>query len=123
MLLLWKQRNGFKATYTRLINIFERAGYKSYADNIRRIVCVSDNEMDNSSSVIELPTITQPLTYSIYHPPSYSPPSSSLDDESTSCMEYELINLSGEILPKGTMFCTINYNNTCQNVCMADVIL
>ena len=87
VLLLWKQRNGSKATYSRLISIFERAGYKSYAEHVRKIVCVmiSDNEMDDSGNdVIELPTITQPPTYSICHPPKYSAPSpqvSSLDDD------------------------------------------
>ena len=98
VLLLWKQRNGSKATYNRLISIFEQAGYKGYADNIRRLVCVSDNEMDDS---IEFPTITQPPTYPICHPPKYSSPSpqvTSLDDDNSpsSCKEYELIPSSDE---------------------------
>ena len=100
VLLLWKRRNGSKATYNRLISIFERTDYKSYAENIRRIVCVSNNEMDDSSSVTEFATIIQPPTYSICHPPNYSPPSpqvTSLDDdhELSSCKDYEFIYSGG----------------------------
>ena len=34
----WKQRLGPNATYTNLIGVFERAGYKYYADRVRQIV-------------------------------------------------------------------------------------
>ena len=32
----WKQVNGSTATYRNLIRVFEKAGYKGYADNIVR---------------------------------------------------------------------------------------
>ena len=34
----WKQRLGSKATYRRLIGMFENANYKGYADKVRSIV-------------------------------------------------------------------------------------
>ena len=45
----WKQRNGSKATYNRLIKIFERAGYQDCADKVRSIAQLSDSETDDSS--------------------------------------------------------------------------
>ena len=55
----WKQRNGLKATYGELIEIFERAGYRGYADEVRRIANISDSEADDSSGSGE----EQPKTY------------------------------------------------------------
>ena len=46
----WKQRTGSKATYNKLIKIFERAGYQNGADRVRRIAQLSDSESDDSSS-------------------------------------------------------------------------
>ena len=34
----WKQKLGTKATSKNLISVFERAGYKDYADNIRQML-------------------------------------------------------------------------------------
>ena len=34
----WKQKLGHKATYRRLIGVFESANYKGYADKVRSIV-------------------------------------------------------------------------------------
>ena len=62
-LYIWKQRNGSRATYNRLINIFEQAGYRSYADEVRRIVHNNDSEIDDSSSSEE--EIEQPQMYPI----------------------------------------------------------
>ena len=45
----WKQRTGSKATYSKLIKIFERAGYQNCADRVRRIAQLSDSESDDSS--------------------------------------------------------------------------
>ena len=53
------QRNGSKATYNRLINIFEQAGYRSYADLVRRIVDHSDKDTRGSGEC-------QPITYPQY---------------------------------------------------------
>jgi hypothetical protein len=55
------KRNGSKATYNRLIKIFEQAGYKSYADLVRRIIDLSDK--DSSGSGEEQ---CQPNTYPQY---------------------------------------------------------
>ena len=33
----WKQSNGAAATYNNLIGVFERAGYRGYADTVRSI--------------------------------------------------------------------------------------
>ena len=57
----WIQRNGSKATYSRLINVFEQAGYRIYADLVRRIVDLSDK--DSSGSGEEQ---CQPNTYPQY---------------------------------------------------------
>ena len=47
---IWKQRIGSKATYSRLIHIFESAGYRRYAEEIRRIAQDSNSEADDFSS-------------------------------------------------------------------------
>ena len=61
---MWKERTGSKATYSKLIKIFERAGYQSIADNVRRIAQVSDSESDDSSgSGDEQTPLEQPSTY------------------------------------------------------------
>ena len=54
-----------------MIKIFERAGYKSYADEVKRIVLnqLSDNETgDSSSSEEEHPKLKQPEAYPIQTP-------------------------------------------------------
>ena len=65
---IWKERNGSKATYTKLIKIFEQAGYKSYADEVRRIAHISNSDTDDSSGSgeEEYPQIEQPQTYPDY---------------------------------------------------------
>ena len=55
----WKQRNASKATYSELMEIFERAGYRGYADEVKRIAELSDSEADASSGSVE----DQPRTY------------------------------------------------------------
>ena len=65
----WKIRNGSKATYAKLIKIFEQADYKSYADEVRRIAHISNSDTDDSSgSGEEHPQIEQPQTYPDYKP-------------------------------------------------------
>lgn len=34
---MWQERHGSNATYRNLIHAFERAGYKIYADTVRRL--------------------------------------------------------------------------------------
>ena len=60
----WKTRNGSKATYSKLIKIFELARYKSYADEVRRIAQLSDSEADDSGgSREEQSQVKQPQAY------------------------------------------------------------
>ena len=65
---IWKQRNGFKATYSKLMKMFERIGCRGYADEVGRIarLSASDSEVDDSSGSEE--EVKQPQTY-----PSYTP--------------------------------------------------
>ena len=63
VLYTWKKRNGSKATYRELAEIFDRAGCKHYADEVRRIANVSDSESDDSSINGE----EQPETYPTPH--------------------------------------------------------
>jgi hypothetical protein len=69
-LYTWKTRNGSKATYAKLLKIFEQAGYKIYADEVRRIAHISNSDTDDSSSNGEEvhPQIKQPQTYPDYTP-------------------------------------------------------
>ena len=59
----WKKRNGSKATYRELAEVFDRAGCKYYADEVRRISNMSDSESDDSSINGE----EQPETYPTPH--------------------------------------------------------
>ena len=83
-LYTWKTRNGSKATYRKLIKIFERAGYKSYADEVKRIIHLNDSETDDSSgSGGEQSQVDQPQTYPEYKPQALSqlPPATSESTE------------------------------------------
>ena len=72
-LYTWKKRNGSSATYRRLIKIFERAGCKDYADEVRRIAHISDSETDDSSGSGEEHTrVEQPQTYPTQKPQALS---------------------------------------------------
>ena len=69
----WKQRNGSEATYSELIKIFERAGYKNLADEVRKLTKASDSETDDSSGSGEEQSQTeQPPTYPPYEQQSLS---------------------------------------------------
>ena len=57
----WKKRNGSKATYRELAEVFDRAGCKHYADAVRRISNMSDSESDDSMASINREE--QPETY------------------------------------------------------------
>ena len=67
-LYTWKKRNGSNATYSKLIKIFEQAGCKICADEVRRIAKLSDSEIDDSSSGSgeEYSQVEQPQTYPEY---------------------------------------------------------
>ena len=51
-LRIWKQRNGSDATYSELIKVFEQAGNKNHADEVRRIC---DSEADDSRGSAKQP--------------------------------------------------------------------
>ena len=96
----WKQRNGSKATYSKLMKIFERAGYRNHADKLRKIAEASDSETDDSSgSGEEQSQIEQPQTYPPYEQQSLSqlPPATATttDTETYYVIENE------ENLPEG----------------------
>ena len=85
----WKQRLGSDATYHKLMDIFERAGYRTYAEIVRNIVCDTESEVDDSSDYDD--PIPQPETYPFHKP---SPPSSPKlsQHKISSCDEYLLVN-------------------------------
>ena len=98
VLLLWKQRNGSKATYNKLIGIFESTGYQNYADNVKRMTHV-DEEGDVSGGPVDLsPPLPQPPTYCSVR--RNSPPSSP-EDVHCEREEYELLDLSDHDETKG----------------------
>ena len=45
---MWKRRLGSSGTYNKLIEVFERAGYKNYADSVIRIMSESLGEIEMS---------------------------------------------------------------------------
>ena len=61
----WKQRNGSKATYGELIEIFEQAGYRSCADELKKIAELTESEGEDSSSSCS--GEEQPRTYPTLH--------------------------------------------------------
>ena len=63
-LYIWMQRNGSKATYIKLMKVFERAGYRNYADLVKTIIDLSDNEADDSNNNGD--EQSQPQTYPEY---------------------------------------------------------
>ena len=98
-------RNGSKATYAKLIKIFEHAGYKSYADEVRKIAHISNSDTDDSSSSEkeEHPQIEQPQTYPEYKPhvlPQVPHPATSTESTEIYVMVKE------ENLPKGKQLVT-----------------
>ena len=60
----WKEKQGSEATYRKLIKIFERAGYKLYADFVRSLVSKCSDQADNPNysedQQIFLPVSLQP---------------------------------------------------------------
>ena len=47
-LKMWKRKLGSSGTYNKLIEVFERAGYKSYADNVVKVMSESLGEIEMS---------------------------------------------------------------------------
>jgi hypothetical protein len=65
---IWKRKNGSGATYSKLVEIFERAGHKDYADEVRRIIQPPSNSKTYDSSEEH----SQPQTYPVSEPQSLS---------------------------------------------------
>ena len=85
---MWKQKLGCDATYQKLIDTFEDAGYHSYADIIRNIVGLQSDKhnMDDHNQLLP-----QPETYP--HPKPEIPSSDTfLRHRPSSCDEFLLIN-------------------------------
>ena len=95
---LWKQKLGSRATYQELINIFERAGYNSYADVVRNIVCHTESEMDHFNDYAE--PLPQPETYP--HPKPGPSLSRKLSHRLSSCDEFLQVNpAAAQNIPEG----------------------
>ena len=93
---IWKRKIGLSGTYRELVNVFERAGYRDYAETVKK----SAHSSDNDSSDIDEP-IPQPQTYpdlkTSCGPSSHKPSTSGL----LSYEEFSLIDpAAAEGLPK-----------------------
>ena len=108
-LYIWKQRLGCEATYQKLINIFEHAGYCNYAEIVKSIIiCDAESEEDDSSDYEE--PIPQPETYPHLKPSPLSSPKFT-NRKMSLCDEYLLINPdNAQDLPEGQNY--IPYNIT-----------
>ena len=96
-LLKWKEKLGKSATYNKLISSFEAAGYKNYADNIKRMFG-GDDETDNSSDDESFPS-PQPPTYPVQI---IKPLSSTPEPSMSVCEPFYLIDSdTAKRLPKG----------------------
>ena len=97
-LYIWKRRLGSKATYQKLINVFEHAGYRNCAEFVRNIESEDENEEDDSSDYDD--PIPQPETYPHVK---LNPVSSSKQSKCISiCDEYVLVNpAAAKGLPEG----------------------
>ena len=100
---IWKQRLGSDATYQKLIDVFECAGYRTYVEIVRNTVCDAESETDDSSDYEE--PIPQPETYP--HPKAPSLPKLS-PCKPSSRDEYLLVNpATAQGLPEGEN-CTLH---------------
>ena len=92
-LLLWKQQLGSRATYNKLISVFDHAGYKAYSENVRKFACASDSETDDSSGNEDSFPSPQPPTYPCLKPQdSPTPTELSLPEQSVPESYYILIH-------------------------------
>ena len=96
---MWKQRLGSDATYQKLINVFECAGYRTYAEIVRNTLC--DDESDSSDDSDYNEPIPQPEAYPQFkvNPPPSPKPS---PRRFSSCDEYlHIDSVTAMDLPKG----------------------
>ena len=71
---IWKRKNGSDATYSKLIEIFERAECKEYADKLRKIVQLSNSKTVHSSSQPQVyPASDEPQSLSQVPPAMHKP--------------------------------------------------
>lgn len=95
---MWKQKLGSHATYRKLINAFESAGYNAYAEIVRNIVCHNESEMDDLNDYAE--PLSQPETYP--YPKPGPPLSPKLSHKFSSCDEFLQVNrATAQRLPEG----------------------
>ena len=96
---IWKRRLGSDATYQKLIDIFECAGYRTYAEIVKSTVCGDESETDDCSDYDE--PLPQPETYPHLQTCPPSPPTLS-PRRLSSCDEYLLVNqATAHGLPEG----------------------
>ena len=109
-LRMWKEKLGSGGTYKKLLEVFKRAGYETYADNVRRTVQDGDIAvlfqtetypfLKPQSDDEDDPALSQPLSYPSLKPlcpsPQFTPIQLSPQDY------YVLINPAiAENLPEG----------------------
>ena len=113
--MLWKQKHGSNATYSALITVFEDAGCREYADEIRKIVQViqnQDSDTDDSDSDEDPFPLTQPQTYpNLETPPPVVPPS----PKPLPCESYLFVE--PENLPEGRIY--LWQSTICMIYCLA----
>ena len=109
--MIWKQRLGSRGTYCELISIFERTRFHDYADNVKRIMHVSENKADDFSGDFLFPS-PQPQTYP-HHEPCCPPESSQLSSHKVSEWEeyMHIDSQTGEYVHKGIPTYWIYPNN------------
>ena len=105
-LYLWKQRNGSKATYGKLMKMFEEIGCRGSADKVRRIAQLSNSEGDDSSGSEE--ETKQPQTYPSYTP---LPVLSQLPPAASKSAEIHYVVKDGEDLSQGYKWLNFSSSN------------
>ena len=110
-LYIWKRRLGSEATYRRLMNVFEQAGFQNHAEIVRSIICEDESEVDDSSDYEDLEPITQPETYPNIQSNPLPSPKHSLTRRVSSWDEFSLINLAAksEYSVFSELLCSISY--------------
>ena len=95
MLIIWKEKLGARATYQKLINAFENAGYRAYAEFVRNIVCHNESETDDY-----VEPLSQPETYP--NPKPGPPLLPKLPHRFSSCDEFLQVNsAAAQNIPEG----------------------
>ena len=96
----WKNKVGSSGTYQKLSEIFECAGYKNYADSVRR--SIQDSKIETSDNERSLLSVSQPETYPVFKSANLPQPSIELS-ETSHCEQVLLVKSADETknLPEG----------------------